>query len=302
MKQLRLLLVCFMAGFIGLFPLSLAAQQNQIPIFVVATFDYPGAGNSTTPFSINNRGDIVGIYVDTNNVRRGFLRRPNGNISAIVAPNDTGNYTTAFAINNNQTVVGDYFNTADGVYHGFLRRNGAFTQYDGGGAWNGTGVLGINDIENFVGGITDPVLPEISYVNIGGTQTIINIPGAFDSAALGINNANRAIGRYTDANLVNHGFIRAANGLLTNPVDFPGSSSSVLQAINNRGWIVGRYTDTQGREHGLFRKNANTYVSFDFPNATATSLNGINDFGFIVGRYTDTSGRRHGFAALVLTF
>ncbi|MCY7345053.1 MAG: DUF3466 family protein [Pyrinomonadaceae bacterium] len=298
----KLLFFCILLIFTGLLPMSAFAQQNQIPIFVVATFDYPGAGNSTTPLDINERGEIVGYYVDANNVRRGFLRRLNGNFTAIVAPNDTGNYTTAFSINNNQTITGDYFNNADAVYHGFLRRNGVYTQYDGGGAWNGTGILGINDNEDFVGGITDPVAPQRSFVNIGGTQTFINIPGAFESVAYGINNANRAVGFYRDAGLVYHGFIRSANGALTNPVDFPGSSSTNLQGINNRGWIVGRYTDAQGREHGLFRKNASTYVSFDYPNATATSINGINDYGFIVGRYTDAAGRRHGFAAFALAF
>ncbi len=46
--------------------------------YVVATFDYPGPGNSTTLFGINERGDIVGDYLDSSSVRRGFVRRLNG--------------------------------------------------------------------------------------------------------------------------------------------------------------------------------------------------------------------------------
>ena len=41
------------------------AQQtpNSGSIEVITTFDYPGAGNSTLPQKINDRGDIVGIYL-----------------------------------------------------------------------------------------------------------------------------------------------------------------------------------------------------------------------------------------------
>lgn len=279
--------------------LTVLGQQNQI--LVLTTFDYPGAGNSTTPLDINDRGEIVGYY-QNGNVRRGFRRRSGGTISSIVEPNDTGNYTIAYGINNNQTIVGDYFHTADfnngiGAFHGFLLRNGVYTQYDGGTPSNGTGVLGINDRENFVGGITDPVLPQIAFINIGGTQSIINIPGAIDAAALGINNGNRTVGRYSDTTSPDHGFIRAPNGTVTKSVDYPGSRSTRLRKINNSGLIVGLYTDVQGREHGLVRKPNNTYVSFDYPGAAGTELTAINNFGFLTGRFTDTAGIRHGFIA-----
>ena len=301
MMYLKLLFVGVLIGFIGLFPTSLSAQQNQIPIFVVGTFDYPGAGNSTTAFDINERSDIVGNYVDANNVRRGFVRHLNGNVMTIVAPGDTGNFTRASGVNNNQTIVGDFFNVADNAFHGYILQNGVFTRYDFGGPFS-TAIYKINDAGNFVGAFGSVVQPNRGFVNIGGTAATINIPGAFDSYAYDITNANRVVGSYRDGSLTDHGFIRSAGGTLTNPVDFPGSSSTILYGINNRGWIVGSYTDAQGRAHGLFRKNANTIVSFDFPNAVGTSLNGTNDFGFIVGRYTDASGIRHGFAAFALAF
>ena len=47
------------------------AQKPAITIEVLAAFDYPGDGNATTPFGINQRGDIAGRYLDTSGVTRG---------------------------------------------------------------------------------------------------------------------------------------------------------------------------------------------------------------------------------------
>jgi hypothetical protein len=102
-----LTLFLFLLVVLGLMPITVSAQQQPIPIFVVMTFDYPGVGNSTTPFGINDRGDIAGDYLDSSNVRRGLVRLGNGSFSApIVEPGDTGNFTRARGINNHRTIVG----------------------------------------------------------------------------------------------------------------------------------------------------------------------------------------------------
>src|SRR5215468_875409 len=79
------------------FPLmGIFAQQapNSGSIEVITTFDYPGAGNSTLPQKINERGDIVGEFTDSNAVARGFVRFSDGSYSApIVDPNDTVGFT-----------------------------------------------------------------------------------------------------------------------------------------------------------------------------------------------------------------
>ena len=36
---------------------------DSVSIRVIATFDYPGTGNSTLPQKINDTGDIVGNYI-----------------------------------------------------------------------------------------------------------------------------------------------------------------------------------------------------------------------------------------------
>ena len=110
MTKFKPLIICILIAFIGEFTVSINAQQNQI--FVITTFDYPGAGNSTTPAAINERGDIVGDYVDSSNGRRGFRRRIDGTFSTIVAPGDTGNFTRARGINNSRRISGDFFTLA----------------------------------------------------------------------------------------------------------------------------------------------------------------------------------------------
>ena len=301
--QLRKLFICVLAGFIGLIPVSIFAQG---PIQVITTFDYPGTGNSTTPFGINGNGDIAGRY-ESGGVTRGFVRFRNGTFSSpLVAPNDTGGFTAGFGINNARRVGGESLTAATGTtpntFHGFFWNNGVFTQFDFGGLVS-TAVTGINDAGNFTGAFGSFAQPNKGFINIGGTSTAIIVPGACDSFAYGINNSNRVVGEYrvscSPTSTATHGFIRSSNGTITNSVDFPGSTSTSLFGISNSGWIVGSYNDALGKTHGFLRKNANTYISFDFPGATVTgtSLNGINNSGLISGRYTDSAGIRHGFIA-----
>src|SRR6266536_5213347 len=80
---------------------------NSGSIEVITTFEYPGAGNSTLPQKINERGEIVGEFIDSNGVTRGFVRFSNGTFSApIVDPNDTVGFTEGRGINNSRTVCG----------------------------------------------------------------------------------------------------------------------------------------------------------------------------------------------------
>ena len=68
---ISILAVLFVFPLMGTF-----AQQaaNSGSIEVITTFDYPGTGNQTEPQKINEKGDIVGVYVDSLGVVRGFVR------------------------------------------------------------------------------------------------------------------------------------------------------------------------------------------------------------------------------------
>jgi hypothetical protein len=276
------------------------AQQaaNSGSIEVITTFDYPGTGNSTEPQKINERGDIVGIYLDSLGVSRGFVRFSNGSFSApIVDPNDTVGFTEARGINNPGTVVGDYA-TPDANNHGFFLSGGTFTQYDIPGALS-TDVFGINDAGDFTGTFSNDDVTQQAFVSVGGTVTSFGVPAATATLAYQINNSKQlVVGYYIDSSGLLHGYYRDANGALHFPIDPSGSVETILFGDNNRNWVVGRYVDSSGVTHGLFFIPPNQFSTFDYPGSTFTSLNGISSQGNICGRFVDASGT-HGFIARV---
>src|ERR1700745_1310357 len=164
----NILAVLFVFPSMGMF-----AQQaaNSGSIEVITTFDYPGAGNATLPQKINERGDIVGEFIDSTGVTRGFVRFSNGSFSQpIVDPNDTVGFTEGRGINNPRTVVGDYA-TSDGNLHGFFLSGGTFTEYDVPGAVF-TAVLAINNPRSFTGTFVDGSGIQQAFVSVGGTLTL----------------------------------------------------------------------------------------------------------------------------------
>src|SRR5947207_154291 len=293
---ISILAVLFVFPLMGMF-----AQQaaNSGSIEVIMTFDYPGTGNQTLPQKINERGDIVGEYIDSSRVTRGFVRFSNGSVSApIVYPNDTVCFTEGRGINNSRTVVGDYA-TPDGNLHGFFLSGGTFTEYDVPGAVF-TAVLGINNPADFAGTFIDGSGIQQAFVSVGGTLTLFSVPAAVATLAYDINDSNQLlVGYYIDSSGILHGYYRDANGALHFPIDPSGSTGTILFGLNDKNWVVGRYADSSGVTHGLFFVPPNQFFTFDYPGSTFTSLNGINDKGFICGRYVDASGIAHGFLARV---
>jgi hypothetical protein len=288
-----------------LFPLmGTFAQQaaNSGSIEVISTFDYPGTGNSTLPQKINERGDVVGIFLDSNLVSRGFVRFSDGSFSGpIVDPNDTVGLTEGRGINNSRTIVGDYA-ASDGNFHGFFLSGGAFTEYDIAGATS-TLVHSINDAGDFAGAfsLTGPNGTHQGFVSVGGTITSFSVPGALQTFAYELNNsAQLLVGYYMDGSGIVHAYYRDASGALHFPIDPPGSTATILFGLNDRNWAVGRYGDSSGATHGLFFVPPNNFFTFDFPGSTFTSFGGINDQGVICGRYVDASGIAHGFLARVV--
>jgi hypothetical protein len=292
-----ILAVLFVFPLMGTF-----AQQapNSGSIEVITTFDYPGTGNQTLPQKINERGDIVGVFIDSAGVTRGFVRFSDGSFSEpIVAPNDTVGFTEGRGINNPRTIVGDYV-IPDGTVHSFLLSGDTFTEYDLPGTVQ-TNLLGINEPGDLTGAF-DPDGSGIfqAFIDRGGTITSYSVPGAVGTFAYEINNNKKlTVGYYIDASGILHGQYRDHSGVLHFPIDPPGSVGTVLFGVDNKNSVVGRYADAAGATHGLFFGPPDSFFTFDFPGSTFTSLNGINQRGLICGRYVDASGIAHGFIARV---
>ena len=114
---ISILAVLFVFPLMGTFALQAASSGS---IEVITTFDYPGAGNLTLPQKINERGDVVGVFVDSSGVTRAFVRFSDGSFSdPIVDPNDTVGFTEGRGINNSRTVNGDYV-ASDGTVQSFF--------------------------------------------------------------------------------------------------------------------------------------------------------------------------------------
>ena len=284
------------------FPVMGTFAQQAAPsgsIEVITTFDYPGAGNNTLPQKINERGDIVGEFIDSSGVVRGFVRFSDGSFSApIVDPNDTVGFTEGRGINNSRTVAGDYV-ISDGTVHSFLLSGGTFTEYDLPGALQ-TNLLGINEPGDLTGTFDPGNGIFQAFIDRGGTITSYSVPGALLTLAYEINNSKKlTVGYFVDASGILHGQYRDRNGALHFPIDPPGSVGTVLFGLNNRNWVVGRYADSSGVTHGLFFVPPDSFFTFDYPGSAFTSLNGISSQGNITGRFVDASGIAHGFIARV---
>src|SRR5882672_6486721 len=294
---ISILAVLFVFPLMGTF-----AQQaaNSGSIEVITTFDYPGTGNLTLPQKINERGDIVGEFIDSNGVTRGFVRFSDGSFSApIVDPNDTVGFTEGRGINNSRTVCGDYLGSDGSNNHGFFLSGGTFTEYDVPGAVSSS-VLGISDVADFTGSFSYGSGIFQGFVSVGGTITSFSVPGAIQTLAYEINNSKQlVVGYYIDSSGIVHGYYRDAIGALHFPIDPSGSFATVLFGLNDRNWVVGRYGDSSGATHGLFFVPPNQFSTFDYPGSNFTSLNGISSQGNICGRYVDASGIAHGFIARV---
>jgi probable HAF family extracellular repeat protein len=112
----------------------------------VLTLNGPSGARSTTPYGINNAGKIVGAYVTTTSVQKGFTYL-------------NGAYTTFYhsgwsfmepqAINKQGVIVGSYTDSSSKV-HGFAYSNGQWVTVNVPGASN-TAIVGINDWGSMVG-------------------------------------------------------------------------------------------------------------------------------------------------------
>jgi len=293
---ISILAVLFVFPLMGTFGLQAASSGS---IEVIATFDYPGTGNQTLPQKINERGDVVGEFIDSSGVARAFVRFSDGSFSdPIVDPNDTVGFTEGRGINNSRTVAGDYV-ISDGTLHSFFWSGGTFTEYDVPNTVQ-TNLLSINDVDDFTGGF-DPDGSGVfqAFVSVDGTLSSFSVPGAAGTFAYEINNSEElTVGYYIDG-VVLHGYYRDSSGSLHFPIDPSGSVTTVLFGLNDKNWVVGRYADSGGATHGLIFIPPNQFATFDYPGSTFTSLNGINDKGIICGRYVDASGIAHGFLARI---
>jgi uncharacterized membrane protein len=294
------------------------------------TFQAPGADttagsyNGTSPSSINDLGAITGSYWDANGFSHGFLRSPDGEFTTFDVPGAGGYGTTPIALNLEGAVVG-FYTDSNYSFHAFLRnREGEFTTWIGPDACTGNGSEGcfgsgasnINAFGTIVGGFEDNSGNFVHHDLVrspDGKLKTFDVPGAGTGSyqgtgcpgcALGLNQLGAIAGIYSDADSVNHGFLRSPDGKFTT-FDAPGAGTGNYQgtgcasdcpvSLNDRGAITGIYIDANFVFHGYLRSREGKIVTVDPIGSVYTFPDGINNLGLITGYYVDANSVYHGF-------
>jgi len=230
-----------------------------------------GTGGGLGQF-INNKGVLVGVYLDGNGAYHCFTRTREGVITELPdAPNSgSGDQQGSECIGNNDR--GDIAGGAvDSNYHMI-----AFIRHAGDGSYE-----------------------EFEAPNAGSGENQGTI-------AAEINENGRTYGQVIDGNDVMHGFIRDRHGKFT-IVDAPDAGTGPGQGTVSvehceAGWCVGEYIDSNDVSHGYYCtdycKQHGEIVEFDPPGAGDIGTYVVissNKTHQITGTFKDDSAVRHGF-------
>lgn len=265
--------------------LEIDTTPPSVPPFPqYSTIVDPSGVYSTNTFGINNAGQLVGNYYDSNFTSHGFVES-GGNFTTIDDPLAAQD-TVTNGINDTGQVAG-YYADANNIGHSFVYSDGNFTAIDDPLATNGTYAFGINDSGQTVGYYVDANNIGHSFLYGDGNFTTIDDPLAAHGAyAFGINDAGQVVGYYYDANSIGHGFLYSGGNYTT--IDEPSSAGGTYAfGINDAGQIVGNYLDSNFNSHGFIYSGDN-FTTIDNPLGIDTAPTGINGTGEIVGSYDDS--------------
>jgi hypothetical protein len=274
------------------------AAENAAYQFV--TVDVPGAAASAA-YGVNDAGLISGYFFDASFNFHGFVQQdgvatvhdyPQALETALGDPNDAG------------IVIGNF---GDVAQHAVLldAETGTWTVLPDiaglpvnlGDGINNRGVAtGVACAGNFV---TLVFLNCVSWTWNGSGYSFFQHPDASlangGTSAQGINDRNQVAGFFTDANSVNHGFVKDRDGFRT--IDVPNATNTFTFDINDRGETAGYYIDQVGVFHG-FVEHRGTFITVDVPGAALTFIYGNNARGDLAGEWYDANFVGHGFVAL----
>jgi hypothetical protein len=144
---------------------------------------HPKAVKGTFPQGINKFNNVVGYYLDANNIAHGFKMWSSGTFKDLAYPN--AQQTIPMGINDNGTIVGAYVDFLGS--HGFIYGGGKWTLVEYPGVNSGTtGLLGISDAGTIIGFNTS--IPKgIAFLYKGGKFKVIAVPNAgWSTVATGI--------------------------------------------------------------------------------------------------------------------
>jgi probable HAF family extracellular repeat protein len=189
-------------------------------------------GDSTTPASINDAGQIAGSY-NMGLDQHAFVL--SGGTYATIDPPGRGPYASANGINNTGSIIG-YYTDPQQRQHEFQYADGQFISRDAPNSGNTVG-FGINDDGEAVGEVDTQSGDSYGFLMVNGGYAPIRFPGTILTVARAINNQGDIVGTYVDTASATHGFL-AHDGVFTT-LDVPGARLTNPTGINDAGQVVG---------------------------------------------------------------
>ncbi len=223
-----------------------------------------------------------------------------------------GGETSARGINNLGEIVGRTGPDLNGNDHAVLIKDGKCIPLAPNSilGTNWSEAFKINDQGDVVGYFFDDEdFPHGFLLSKKGVLTQLNVPGAGDTGAWGINEFGTVVGFSDDYDtygnwIAEHGFVWRKGSF--SQVDYPGVGVTTVDGINDFGVMVGGWQSdvTATVEGGFVRSIKGKFIDVEVPVAgeTTTQLNDINDLGLFVGEYYDASGNFHGFLQVGRSF
>jgi hypothetical protein len=279
-------------------PIIAAQPQGNVHNF--RDVKAPGAMQTDT-YAVNQSAVVAGDYVDGNNVQHGMIlngkKLTSFDLNGCQTTGNTPGSIAAFGINNAGTAAGWCLNAKTGLPVAFTYANGQFTNIAFPKAI-GTEANGINDKGEVVGTYFDSVGGQHGFYLLGKTYTTVDIKGAINTTAWGVNNAGliTLYGNNSKGKFISFTF----DGKSFKQYSVPGAGplGTVIQTPNNDGDIVLTWYSANGASHGAwFHRGA--YVKFNDPKGLKTTrATGLSDAfvsgqfkgqAEIVGRYSPSS-------------
>ena len=160
--------------------------------------------NGTQAIGINDKGDVVGLYLDSSSVQHGFVKKGSKYTSIDVTGDSS---TEAWGINNNGQITVFAINSGGG-YDSFLYNGKTFVKVsDPNAGATGTIARIVNNKGDVAGAYFDSNGFEVGFLRHGGKYYDVKDPKANNNTRPdGLNSTLEIVGRYTPTSGANVGF------------------------------------------------------------------------------------------------
>ncbi len=268
----------------GVHPATAGADTPEAANYRFITIVNPAAPTGALPYGINDAGLVTGQYADQHSHYHGFGWLP-GVFLSLDYPGSVGTYLGGV---NNLGVAAVGYSLDGTTFHSaaYSFPSGAWTTYPDIPGYSSTEWYYVSDpgvgvgeafgASTAVAWIWDPVSQSYSFMAVPGSAQ-------YSTAANGINDKGQVVGQFTDAEGVQHGFLKDRDTYTT--LDPPGSTNTIALAINNSGVIAGYWINATGGTNGFVRASDGQYTTVNYPGAGGTTIYGINNRGDICGQW-----------------